>query len=276
MIHNGLSGCKLEIINDGILRKYSCSNNYNLRLSNQVNKQILFSKFILKNISTPKVLGISSNDLYSFDMEYISGLSSYEYFSSSNVYDIEFVIQTLFEYFDYFSNNSRDLIINSKVINKINSLQIKTKYKDYLEYLKIYVSNNQIIVPKTFCHGDLTFNNIIFHKNRLFFIDFLDSYIDSFFCDLVKLKQDLYHLWSLEIQKQKTLRLIQVYRHIWKNLNIRYQKYINTKGFEILDVMNILRIEPYLTNDAQRSILDTIVKSTKLYEKFNHSNGRKV
>ena len=75
---------------------------------------------------------------------------------------------------------------------------------------------------------------------------------------------------------QKTLRIIQVYRHIWKNLNIRYQKYINTKGFEILDVMNILRIEPYLTNDAQRSILDTIVKSTKLYEKFNHSNGRKV
>jgi len=276
MIHNGLSGCKLEIINDGVLRKYSCSNNYNLRLSNQVNKQILFSKFILKNISTPKVLGISSNDLYSFDMEYISGLSSYEYFSSSNVYDIEFVIQTLFEYFDYFSNNSRDLIINSKVINKINSLQIKTKYKDYLEYLKIYVSNNQIIVPKTFCHGDLTFNNIIFHKNRLFFIDFLDSYVDSFFCDLVKLKQDLYHLWSLKVQKEKTLRLIQTYRYIWKHLSKRYEKYINTKGFEILDVLNTLRIEPYLTNNNQRSILDTIVKSTKLYEKFDYSNGRKI
>jgi hypothetical protein len=276
MIHNGLSGCKLEIINDGVLRKYSCSNNYNLRLSNQVNKQILFSKFILKNISTPKILGISSNDLYSFDMEYISGLSSYEYFSSSNVYDIEFVIQTLFEYFDYFSNNSRDFIINSKVINKINSLQIKTKYKDYLEYLKIYVSNNQIIVPKTFCHGDLTFNNIIFHKNRLFFIDFLDSYVDSFFCDLVKLKQDLYHLWSLKVQKEKTLRLIQTYRYIWKHLSKRYEKYINTKGFEILDVLNTLRIEPYLTNNNQRSILDTIVKSTKLYEKFDYSNGRKI
>jgi hypothetical protein len=276
MIHNGLSGCKLEIIDSGILRKYSSSLDYNTRLLKQVDKQILFSKLILKNIDTPKVLATQYDQIYSFDMEYIPGLSSYEYFSLVNVYGIEFVIQTLFDYFDYFSDNARDLIINNKIIEKINFLQIKTKYPDYLEYLKTYVNNNQIIVPKTFCHGDLTFNNIIFHKNRLFFIDFLDSYVDSFFCDLVKLKQDLYHLWSLKVQKEKTLRLIQTYRYIWKHLSKRYEKYINTKGFEILDVLNTLRIEPYLTNNNQRSILDTIVKSTKLYEKFDYSNGRKI
>ena len=143
-----------------------------------------------------------------------------------------------------------------------------------MEYLKTYVNSTQIIVPKTFCHGDLTFNNIIFHKNRLFFIDFLDSYIDSFFCDLVKLKQDLYHLWSLKVQEENTLRNIQIYSYIWKKLSKRYERYINTSGFEILDVVNTLRIEPYLTNTRQRIILDTIVKSTQLYEKFNHSDGR--
>jgi hypothetical protein len=276
MIHNGLSGCQLKIIDDGILRKYSSSFDYNARLLKQVDKQILFSKIILKNIDTPKVLGTLSGELYSFDMEYIPGLSSYEYFSSSDVHGVEFVIQTLFDYFDYVSSNTRELIINNRIIEKINSLQIKTKYPDYLEYLKTHVNNNQIIVPKTFCHGDLTFNNIIFHKNRLFFIDFLDSYIDSFFCDLVKLKQDLYYLWSLKVQEEKTLRLIQIYRYIWKNLSQKYKKYIDTKGFEILDIMNTLRIEPYLTNDGQRIILDTIVKSTKLYEKFDYSNGRKI
>jgi thiamine kinase-like enzyme len=170
----------------------------------------------------------------------------------------------------------KELTINNKIIKKIESLKIKTKYPDYLDYLKSFVNNNQIIVPKTFCHGDLTFNNIIFHKNRLFFIDFLDSYIDSFFSDLVKLKQDLYYLWSLKVQEEKTLRLIQIYRYIWQKLSERYERYINTKGFEILDVMNILRIEPYLTNNNQRIILDTIVKSTKLYEKFDYSNGRKI
>ena len=59
-----------------------------------------------------------------------------------------------------------------------------------------------------------------------------------------------------------------------KKLSKRYERYINTSGFEILDVVNTLRIEPYLTNTRQRIILDTIVKSTQLYEKFNHSDGR--
>lgn len=276
MIHNGLSGCKLEIIRGGVLRKYSPSIDYNQRLIKQVDKQILFSKFILKNIDTPKVLGTLTNQLYSFDMEYIPGLSSYEYFSSANIRGVEFVIQTLFDYFDYFSNNIRDLNINNRVIEKIDSLQNKTKYPDYLKYLRTYINNNQIIVPKTFCHGDLTFNNIIFHKNRLFFIDFLDSYVDSFFCDIVKLKQDLYYLWSLKVQDEETLRIVQIYSYIWEKLNQRYKKYIGTKGFEILDVMNSLRIEPYLTNENQRGILDTIIKSTQLYEKFNHSNGREI
>jgi hypothetical protein len=80
----------------------------------------------------------------------------------------------------------------------------------------------------------------------------------------------------LKVQEEKTLRLIQIYRYIWKNLSQKYKKYIDTKGFEILDIMNTLRIEPYLTNDGQRIILDTIVKSTKLYEKFDYSNGRKI
>jgi hypothetical protein len=274
MIHNGLSGCELKILGDGILRKYSSSIGYNKRLLKQIDKQILFSKFILKNIDTPKVLKISLDEVYSFDMEYIPGFSSYEYFSSVDVCGVDFVIKTLFDYFDYFSNNTRELNVNNKIIEKINSLKPKTKYPDYLEYLKTYVNSTQIIVPKTFCHGDLTFNNIIFHKNRLFFIDFLDSYIDSFFCDLVKLKQDLYHLWSLKVQEENTLRNIQIYRYIWKKLSKRYERYINTSGFEILDVMNTLRIEPYLTNTRQRIILDTIVKSTQLYEKFNHSDGR--
>lgn len=276
MIHNGLSGCKLEIIKGGVLRKYSSSINYNQRLIKQVDKQILFSKFILKNIDTPKVLAKSSNQLFSFDMEYIPGLSSYEYFSSVNICGVEFVIQTLFDYFDHFSNNMRELNISNKVIEKIDSLQNKTKYSDYLKYLKTYIDNNQVIVPKTFCHGDLTFNNIIFHKNRLFFIDFLDSYVDSFFCDIVKLKQDLYYLWSIKVQDEETVRIVQIYSYIWKKLNQRYNKYIDTKGFEILDVMNTLRIEPYLTNDNQRDILDIIIKSTQLYEKFNYSNGRQI
>ena len=66
MIHNGLSGCELKILGDGILRKYSSSIGYNKRLLKQIDKQILFSKFILKNINTPKVLKISLDEVLFF------------------------------------------------------------------------------------------------------------------------------------------------------------------------------------------------------------------
>lgn len=272
----GLSGCKLELIENNLLRKFSSSINYNSRLSKQIDKQNLFSKFILKNIDTPKIINTCYNDLYYFDMEYIRGLSFYDYFLTADISDIKFVIETLFKYFDFLSLNYRTINVQSKLLDKLSDLEKKTLYPKYLKFLKNYIENNKIIVPKTFCHGDLTFNNIIFHKNRLFLIDFLDSYIDSFLCDLVKLKQDLYYFWSLEVQEKTDMRVKQIYSYIWKCLYIKYFKYIQTPEFEILDAINSLRIEPYLTNNNQRSILGIIVKSSKLYANFNNSYGGTV
>ena len=48
------------------------------------------------------------------------------------------------------------------------------------------------------------------------------------------------------------------------------------KAFKVLDAMNLLRIEPYLTNDKQSSILKTLVEKTDLYEDFSSSHGREV
>lgn len=275
-LDNGLSGCKLELINNQLIRKYSSSYEYNSRLSKQIDKQILFSNFILKNIDTPKIYNVSKNKLYSFDMEYVSGFSFNEYFSTSNITDINFVIQTLFSYFDFLITSSKNHKVNNQIIEKLNSLESKTNYKHYILFLKNHLSDKVIITPKTFCHGDLTFTNILFHKNRLFFIDFLDSYIDSFICDLVKLKQDLYYFWSLKSQKIDSLRIKQIYRFIWSNLYHRYTYYIDSECFQILDTLNSLRIEPYLTNQHQRDTLYKIIENSSLYEKFNYSHGRKI
>jgi len=275
-LKSGLSGCKLELLDNSSLRKYSSSMEYNSRLSSQIEKQKLFSNFILKNIDTPKIYNVNQDELYHFDMEYIYGESFYDYFMTSTIFDIEFVIQSLVEYFNFFSSNIRCINVQDQVLLKLYSLQNKTNYKEYLSFLYSYVKNTEIIVPKTFCHGDLTFANIIFHKNRLFFIDFLDSYIDSFYCDLVKLKQELYYFWNLRVQNKMNLRMVQIYKKIWDTLSCKYEKSIQTDEFEILDVMNTLRLEPYLTNDNQRFILNKMVTSTKLYEKFNSSNGREI
>ena len=269
-LSTGLSGCHLELVNDRTLRKYSSSNDYNSRLLSQANKQVLFSQRILKNVDAPKVYDIRENY---FDMEYIPGHTFLDFFSTASINDIEFVIDTLFQYFDTCLSNFTSINISPAVNEKIKVLEAKTSYKNYLLSIGTLTVRYDVYVPKTFCHGDLTFTNIIFHKNRLFFIDFLDSYVDSFISDLVKLKQDLYYLWSIKTQRIQSNRLEQIYRHIWKQLSQKYSEFINSDAFDILDAMNMLRIEPYLTSAHQRTILDTIVKSTELYANFSGSYG---
>jgi hypothetical protein len=166
--------------------------------------------------------------------------------------------------------------VTNQVLSKIQTLKENSSHKNYIEYLENLIQENPIIVPNTFCHGDLTFSNILFHPNRLFFIDFLDCYVDSFLCDLVKIKQDLYYLWSLKVQNLSSVRIIQTYRYIWEKLENRYGCFIHNSSFDVLDTINILRIEPYLTNLHQRFILNDILSSTKLYENFNSSYGREI
>ena len=267
-LNTGLSGCKLELIN-GLLRKHSASTDYNSRLISQAEKQIVFSKRIYKNIETPKVHDIKESH---FDMDYVSGQNFEEFFSIASVNDVEFVVSPLFDYFDTLISTARSFDATNKILTKIDSLKEKSSHKKYIEFLRKYVEDNQIIVPHTFCHGDLTFANIIFHKNRLFFIDFLDCYVDTFLSDLVKLKQDLHHLWAVRNQDVYSNRIHQIYQYIWDKLEVRYESFMN-ESFHILDVMNILRIEPYLTSDSQRVILEGIVKSTELYAISCSSDG---
>ena len=260
-LNTGLSGCSLELINDRVLRKYSPTTDYNSRLLSQADKQVVFGNRIYKNIDAPKVYDTQQNY---FDMEYIAGKSFEEFFSVASVNDIEFVVSTLFDYFDTLISTARNFDATNKILTKLDSLKEKSSHKKYIEFLRKYVEDNRIIVPHTFCHGDLTFANIIFHKNRLFFIDFLDCYVDTFLSDLVKLKQDLHHLWAVHNQDVYSVRIHQIYQYIWDKLEVRYESFMN-ESFHILDAMNALRIEPYLTSDDQRVILEGIVKSTELY-----------
>ena len=268
-LNTGLSGCSLELINDRVLRKYSPTTDYNTRLLSQADKQVVFGNRIYKNIDAPKVYDIQQNY---FDMEYIAGKSFEEFFSIASVNDVEFVVSTLFDYFDTLISTARSFDATNKILTKIDSLKEKSSHKKYIEFLRKYVEDNKIIVPHTFCHGDLTFANIIFHKNRLFFIDFLDCYVDTFLSDLVKLKQDLHHLWAVRNQDVYSNRIHQIYQYIWDKLEVRYESFMN-ESFHILDVMNALRIEPYLTSDDQRVILEGIVKSTELYAISCSSDG---
>ena len=275
-LDNGLSGCKLELIGSNILRKHSSSPSYNKRLELQVKKQELFSSQVFRNVETPKVL--RKGDSY-FDMEYVTGRSFDEYFSVCSVKDIDFVFDSLCGYFDGLISNSQYYqpeVSKKRLLDKINSLETHTRHLTDLYHIRQMVSSITMKIPQTFCHGDLTFTNIIFNKNRLYYIDFLDCFIDSFLCDLVKLKQDLFYHWSLDVQGIKNLRIRQICSFLWIKLEERYSQYVETIEFDVLDILNTLRLEPYLTNEDQRLIIKRMLKCSSLYGNVNCSDGGEV
>lgn len=274
----GLSGCKLEILSDNIIRKYSSNENYNHRLSIQIDKQNLFSKYIFTNIDTPKIIQKYEDKLIYFDMEYIIGCDYYEYFSIISSTGIQKIFNFLDEYFEFLIYNShqyKEEVVKDKIKNKLLSFESE-QYTSLIQFVLNYLNDVNLDVKKSFCHGDLTISNILFHPQKIYLIDFLDSYIDTFLLDLVKLKQDLYHHWILEINKSKNLRIVQCFNIIWNYIEIKYANYLNTDTFYILELINFLRIEPYLTNNNQRIILDNIIKKTFLYGEFARSHGREV
>ena len=275
-LETGLSGCKLELIGSNTLRKHSSSLSYNKRLELQVKKQELFSNQVFRNVETPKVL--SKGDSY-FDMEYVTGRSFDEYFSVCSVNDIDFVFDSLCGYFDGLISNAQYYqpeVSKKRLLDKINSLETHTHHLTDLYHIRQMVSSITMKIPQTFCHGDLTFTNIIFNKNRLYYIDFLDCFIDSFLCDLIKLKQDLYYHWSLDVQCVKSLRIRQIYSFIWEKIEQRYSEYVDTIEFNVLDILNTLRIEPYLTNEDQRLIIKRMLKCSSLYGNVSCTDGREV
>jgi len=283
-LEKGLSGCQLKFI-DNYIRKYSSSLSYNERLDLQIEKQINFSKHNILNVKTPNILnkGIDNNLLF-FDMDYISGNNPFSIFVYQSKQDIDNFRNILFDYFDYLILNSHVVSITTfkdKCINKLSNLYENSNNKELINFIlnKINQLQNEIFL-ESFCHGDFTLVNMIYSNNYIYLIDFLDSFIDSPLIDLVKLKQDLYHNWSLNNLENFTnndlYRANQVSKFIWNKIYERYKNLIDTKEFEILEILNFLRIEPYIKNNDMIISLNKIIKSLKIYEEFNNSDGRKI
>ena len=100
-------------------------------------------------------------------MEYVAGKSFEEFFSIASVNDVEFVVLTLFDYFDALISTARNIDATKQILDKLDSLKEKSSYPKYIEFLRKYVEDRRMIVPHTFCHGDLTFANIILQTAKL-------------------------------------------------------------------------------------------------------------
>ena len=137
-------------------------------------------------------------------------------------------------------------------LNKIDSVKSNIHKNRFLYkareviYKSIDILKEQfqegVILPSGDCHGDLTFNNMIYSNDKLYTFDLLPSFINSPMLDICKLRQDTEFGWINCYEKisGKTLKETDTLIHdIFKSHNFYLQHY------KKMQALNMLRILPY-------------------------------
>ena len=252
------------------VNKVSANAAYNYRLKKQCRKQINFVANY--NVYTPKIIECGyENELFYFNMEFINGKTMAEYTGEISITEIPVYIECLFRclyYEDYKSDEKASHIFEEKIRDLEETLHHRKSLKKAFSILKNF---NWSSVYKSFCHGDLTLENILITPDKkLYLIDFLDSFYNSWMIDIAKLLQDLELKWAFRdtgVSSNRELRL-QVAKEALINeilkTNNGEQSLITI--YHIL-LLNILRIYPYTNNqktfDYLHNMLDTIVQKLR-------------
>lgn len=269
---SGHSGCRLYLYKDSdriFIRKDAGHKDYNNRLKKQFVKQ---KKFNLKDINTPKIYtyGLNENGVFYFDMEYINGITLSEYMRTIKVKKIVTLINLLFENLPISKNmkiggGTSQIIFQKKLcalkknLDKLNISNIYTERA--LEILQTFDFNK---IPYSPCCGDLTLENIIIDSNgRVFLIDLLDSFYNSWMIDIAKLLQDLELSWSYRKDKKVdydlNLRLAIAKQVLLENLvTLENSNEIISSIYHLL-LLNVLRIYPYTKDKDTFYFLDKSV-----------------
>lgn len=264
---SGHSGCIVNLVEENgliFVSKLSSDMDYNFRLKKQSKKQNNFVSH--SNVYTPKIFrqGFNHDGLYYFDMEFIQGKTLAEYTNSITIIEISDFIKCLFRSL-YWEEERIDPKTNQIFQNKINSLKKKcSSYQNLDKAFNILENFDWSRVYKSACHGDLTLENILITKDRkLYLIDFLDSFYNSWQIDIAKLLQDVELKWSFrneEISPNRALRLEVVKEALIEEI-------LKVKnGAEKLDtiyhllLLNIIRIYPYTKDYATFLYLNNAIK----------------
>ena len=282
----GHSGCSIDIIesDDSLYVKKSTSDEkYFKRLELQGNKQ-QNDVALCGNILNPEILEITRTDDECFIlMEYIYAKNFIDYFESASPKDIDHFIKIFEEYINkelslckietidksIFIDKFDSIVKNceknelTKTNNRVKSILTECKEK-FIDKLP-----DTLEVPLGKCHGDLTFSNILFTSNNYYFIDYLDSFVETPIQDIVKLRQDTKYFWSIMMYKKRydIIRLNMIFKYIddrindyfFNNCKYYYQLY------DRLQLMNILRILPYVKEEKVRDFVLNILESLPKY-----------
>lgn len=264
----GHSGCKIllceEDNNNVFVRKISRDYNYNKRLEIQADKQARYKSALVK---APKVLeiGYTKDRLFYFDMEYVQGITLAEYIKTIEIGKVRGLCENIVKNvvnINPTNNKSDEKIFKSKIKELEQELQGKNN-PVLDEAFKMLESHCWKRFVKSFCHGDLTLENIIVKDNQLYIIDFLDSFYDSWIMDISTIMQDVQTMWSYRLQKEisinTSLRLM-VFRDILVDTVKQYAADVYIEVYYAL-LLKLIRIYPYTKDKETFDFLDMKIDS---------------
>lgn len=265
----GHSGCRIDVISeDGQIYVYKSTTDpkYLLRLALQAKKQMIASNIEYQHIRVPKILELTEKeDITIIKMQYVYSKNFIEFFEQAGFEQVEYFIEALIYFVEYEINKCSLQTIAPAIFQdkfadirkKVESNPIYARNVDVSCLMErcqdIFDNIKDMVIPVGICHGDLTFSNILFNGNNYYFIDFLDSFIESPLLDIVKIRQDTYYRWSqlMYTKPFDAVRLRIICDKIDSEISIyfgrKYDWYCN--NYRVLQLMNILRILPYANDE---------------------------
>lgn len=280
----GHSGCNIDIIEEGdnlLVKKSTLDKKYLKRLELQGNKQ-MNDKCLTDSIYNPSISKIEVNEDECYIlMDYIYANNFIDYFEKASPQDIDHFIDNFIKYIHNeidkceIKNVSKNVFIdkfNSVVKNceKNDLLKGNMRVKSILKDCENVFTNmpEEFEIPVGICHGDLTFSNILFSSNKFYFIDYLDSFIETPIQDIVKLRQDTKYFWSTMMYKKKydVVRLNIIFNYIDDKISEHFGNFeYYYRNYDRLQLMNILRILPYVKEEKVRDFVLNILSALPKY-----------
>jgi len=261
----GHSGCLVEIVenfNDTCIRKSTLNDSYMLRLKSQITKQKQFSA-LFSSVHVPEIYGeYQSPNVYFAEMKYVTGLDIFTFFDVASKYDLDKFFNVIEDYLIESLSLSQISDFPSEDINrKLDSLELYfsenlPSANNNMSRLKHILNNNVFpSIPVGICHGDLTFSNVLIEPGceNIYFIDLLDSFIESPIQDIVKIKQDVVYHWSTKktVQVFDICRTKIIFTYFNKRLDEFIERHLISKAVvSLFQIINLMRILPY-TSDLE-------------------------
>jgi thiamine kinase-like enzyme len=260
----GNSGCSLDLIKineKNIIRKSTKDKSYIERLEKQCIKQNEYRSDQLF-VKIPTIINKEkSADMFMFDMEYIFAQDAIRFLEDSTIKSIDIFIENIITVIDDEINNSNMINMQKSIFyNKIKEVEkniIKKGHIIEFDYFikKIYSDllsiKDSFLIPIGICHGDLTLSNILISNKKLILIDFLDTFIETPLQDIVKIRQDTKHFWSFNMMNDNCdiTKLEIILQYMDAKIVNHFSKYKFIEYYEIFQILNLLRIVPYATDD---------------------------